>query len=92
MLAFAERAAAPMYYVSTAFVANPPSAERRSVRRRRAYIDSKVEAEQLTRDSDVATVIVRPVGRHRRLRATAGWPPSRGCTGSPGSSPRGWCR
>jgi nucleoside-diphosphate-sugar epimerase len=60
MLAFAERAGAPMYYVSTAFVANPPSAEGGRFAGARAYIASKVEAEQLTRDSDVATVILRP--------------------------------
>ncbi|HYN63535.1 MAG TPA: SDR family oxidoreductase, partial [Candidatus Limnocylindrales bacterium] len=60
MLGFAERAAAPMYYVSTAFVANPPSAEGGRFASARAYIASKVEAEQLTRDSDVPTVIVRP--------------------------------
>ena len=60
MLAFAERAGAPMYYVSTAFVANPPSAEGGRFAGARAYIASKVEAEQLTRDSDAATVILRP--------------------------------
>jgi nucleoside-diphosphate-sugar epimerase len=60
MLAFAERAGAPMYYVSTAFVANPPSADGGRFAGARAYIESKVEAEQLTRDSDVATVILRP--------------------------------
>ena len=60
MLAFAERAGAPMYYVSTAFVANPPSAEGGRFAGARAYIASKVEAEQITRDSDAATVILRP--------------------------------
>ena len=60
MLDFAKQARAPMYYVSTAFVANPPSADGGRFAGARAYIESKVEAEQLTRDSDVATVILRP--------------------------------
>jgi nucleoside-diphosphate-sugar epimerase len=60
MLSFAQRAGAPMYYVSTAFVANPPSSEGGRFASARAYIASKVEAEQLTRDSDVPTVILRP--------------------------------
>ena len=74
MLAFAERAGATMYYVSTAFVANPPSAEGGRFASARAYIASKVEAEQLTRDSDVATVIVRPsvvIGDSRDGRMSA---------------------
>ena len=60
MLAFAGRAGAPLLYVSTAYVANPPSAEGSRHRGARSYIDSKVEAEQLTRDSDVPSLIVRP--------------------------------
>lgn len=60
MLSFAERAGAPMLYVSTAFVANPPRAEGGRFAAASAYINSKIEAEQLTRDSAVPTVIVRP--------------------------------
>ena len=60
MLAFAERAQVPMYYVSTAFVANPPSPKGDRFAGAAGYIDSKIEAEQLTRESAVPTVIVRP--------------------------------
>lgn len=60
MLAFAERAEAPMMYVSTAFVANPPPPDGARFASASAYIGSKIEAEQLTRDSSVPTVILRP--------------------------------
>lgn len=60
MLAFAERAQAPLHFVSTAFVANPPRPEGGRFASALAYIDSKIEAEQLTRDSSVPTVIIRP--------------------------------
>ncbi|GAB3061398.1 SDR family oxidoreductase [Intrasporangium mesophilum] len=60
MLALAERAQAPMIYVSTAFVANPPGGANGEFASARAYIASKAEAEQATRDSAVQTVIVRP--------------------------------
>ncbi len=60
MLALAERAEAPMIYVSTAFVANPPAGAKGQFASARAYIASKAEAEQATRDSAVPTVIVRP--------------------------------
>ncbi|MGW5237430.1 SDR family oxidoreductase [Monashia sp. NPDC004114] len=60
MLALAERAEAPMVYVSTAFVANPPGGAKGQFASARAYIASKAEAEQATRDSAVPTVIVRP--------------------------------
>ncbi len=60
MLAFAERAQVPMYYVSTAFVANPPSPKGDRFAGAAGYIASKIEAEQLTRESAVPTVIVRP--------------------------------
>ncbi len=60
MLTFAGRAGAPLFYVSTAYVANPPSAEGSRHEGARSYIDSKVEAEQLTRDSDVPSSILRP--------------------------------
>jgi thioester reductase-like protein len=60
MLAFAGRAQAPLYFVSTAFVANPPESEGDRFAGAVAYIDSKIEAEQLTRESAVPSVIVRP--------------------------------
>jgi thioester reductase-like protein len=60
MLAFARRADASLFYVSTAYVANPPKPEADRYAGARAYIDSKIAAEQLTRDSDVPTVILRP--------------------------------
>ncbi len=59
VLAFAERAQVPVYFVSTAYVANPPRSADRSPGAA-AYIASKVAAEQLTRESAVPTVIVRP--------------------------------
>jgi thioester reductase-like protein len=60
MLALAERAEAPMVYVSTAFVANPPAGAKGQFAGARAYIASKADAEQATRESAVPTVIVRP--------------------------------
>ena len=66
------------------FRGQPAERRGRTVRRRRAYIASKVEAEQLTprqRRGDR-----RSSGRRSSSAtpATAGWPPSRDCTGSPG--------
>jgi thioester reductase-like protein len=60
MLAFAERAQAPMYFVSTAFVANPPDPNGARFAGAAAYIGSKIEAEELARTSSVPAVIVRP--------------------------------
>lgn len=59
MLRLAERADAPLYFLSTAFVASPPPADGRfpgAV----GYLQSKVDAEELVRASPVPTVIVRP--------------------------------
>ena len=61
MLAFAERAEAPMYYVSTAFVANPPSAEGGPVRRRAGVhrVQDRGRAAH-PRQRRAPTVILRP--------------------------------
>jgi thioester reductase-like protein len=60
MLAFARRADAPLFYVSTAYVANPPSTASARDGGARAYIDSKIEAEELAHDSGVPSVVLRP--------------------------------
>ncbi|KAA2250946.1 NAD-dependent epimerase/dehydratase family protein [Solihabitans fulvus] len=64
MLEFAEAAGAPLYYVSTAFVARPPEhdedADPKAPGGPAAYIASKVAAEQAVRDSGVPAAIVRP--------------------------------
>jgi nucleoside-diphosphate-sugar epimerase len=61
MLAIAHRAEAPLYYFSTAFVANPReddgSGRFAGVV---AYVQSKVDAERMVRDSGQPAVIVRP--------------------------------
>lgn len=74
VLGFAARAQAPLYFVSTAFVANPPRSTGDRFASALGYIESKVEAEQLTRESEVPTVIVRPsivVGDSRDGRMAA---------------------
>ncbi|MEG3628042.1 SDR family oxidoreductase [Streptomyces poriticola] len=61
MLDLAARADAPMYLVSTAFVANTPTEEdHRRFPGAAAYLTSKIRAEQLVRDAGVPGVIVRP--------------------------------
>ncbi|MFH9733358.1 SDR family oxidoreductase [Streptomyces sp. NPDC017260] len=61
MLDLAARADAPLYLVSTAFVANTPTEEdRRRFPGAAAYLDSKTRAEQMTRDAGVPGAIVRP--------------------------------
>lgn len=61
MLTFARRAGAPLYYFSTAFVADPPrddgSGRFSGVA---AYVQSKIDTERLVRDSGQPAVIVRP--------------------------------
>ncbi|WRZ87646.1 SDR family oxidoreductase [Streptomyces sp. NBC_01007] len=59
MLGFAEAAKAPFYYVSTAFVARPEP-EQAAEKGPSAYVDSKIAAERLVRDSGVSAAIVRP--------------------------------
>lgn len=59
LLTFARRAEAPLYYVSTAYLTLPTDDQDRYPGIG-AYVSSKAEAEQLTRDSDVPTVILRP--------------------------------
>ncbi|MDT0380546.1 SDR family oxidoreductase [Streptomyces sp. DSM 42041] len=57
----AERAEAPVYYMSTAFVANPLSAaDRERFPGAAAYLASKTEAERRLRDARVPGVILRP--------------------------------
>ncbi|MFC7884518.1 SDR family oxidoreductase [Streptomyces sp. NPDC057376] len=61
MLDLAARADAPLYLVSTAFVANTPTEEdRRRFPGAAAYLDSKARAEQMTREAGVPGAIVRP--------------------------------
>ncbi|ANB05163.1 ketoreductase [Streptomyces ambofaciens] len=61
MLDLAARADAPMYLVSTAFVANTPTEEdHRRFPGAAAYLDSKARAEQLHREAGVPGAIVRP--------------------------------
>ncbi|MFB9512531.1 SDR family oxidoreductase [Streptomyces purpureus] len=61
MLELAEAAGAPLYYMSTAFVANPPSAENAErFPGAAAYLVSKAECEEVVRDSAVPAVILRP--------------------------------
>ncbi|MEV6974088.1 SDR family oxidoreductase [Kitasatospora sp. NPDC093806] len=59
MLALARQADVPFHFVSTAFVARPQSEEKREIGPA-AYVDSKVAAEQVVRDSGQPVVIVRP--------------------------------
>ncbi|MCX4903562.1 SDR family oxidoreductase [Streptomyces sp. NBC_00878] len=61
MLDLCVRAGAPMYHMSTAFVANPLAPEERErFPGAAAYLASKTEAEQLVRDAPVPGVILRP--------------------------------
>ncbi|MEV2211852.1 SDR family oxidoreductase [Streptomyces sp. NPDC050997] len=61
VLELASRADAPLYLVSTAFVASAPAAEdRRRFPGAAAYLDSKTAAEQMVRDAGLPGVIVRP--------------------------------
>ncbi|MFH8242122.1 SDR family oxidoreductase [Streptomyces sp. NPDC018321] len=61
MLDLAARADAPLYLVSTAFVADTPTEEdRRRFPGAAAYLDSKARAEQMTREAGVPGAIVRP--------------------------------
>lgn len=55
---FAEQASAPLYYLSTAFIANPPDPQRSPAAA--AYVQSKLDAEQLIRKHGGDAVIVRP--------------------------------
>ncbi|MGK9463865.1 SDR family oxidoreductase [Streptomyces sp. G6] len=68
MLDLAARADAPLYLVSTAFVADTPTEEdRRRFPGAAAYLDSKARAEQMTREAGVPGAIVRPsvvMGQH----------------------------
>jgi len=59
MLGVAADARAPLYFLSTAFVTRTAPSDDRFAGLK-AYMDSKVDAEQLLRESAVATVIVRP--------------------------------
>lgn len=59
MLGFAESAGAPFYYVSTAFVARPQDDENADTGPA-AYVDSKIAAEQVVRESGLPAAIVRP--------------------------------
>jgi nucleoside-diphosphate-sugar epimerase len=58
-LGFARLADATLFHVSTAYL-QAPDGDASRYTGPRAYVDSKLEAEQLTRDSDVPTVILRP--------------------------------
>ena len=54
-----------MYYVSTAFVANPPGDERDRFAGARAYIASKIAAERLIREGRRPGRDRAPVDRDR---------------------------
>lgn len=60
VVAFSETAQAPLYYVSTAFVANPPTPVGNRRTGAMAYVESKIQAEQMIRDAGISAVIVRP--------------------------------
>ncbi|AWW40836.1 ketoreductase [Streptomyces sp. AS58] len=61
MLDLAARADAPVHLVSTAFVANTPSAEdEERFPGAAAYLVSKAAAEQMVRDADLPGTLVRP--------------------------------
>lgn len=61
MLELAAQAGAPLYYMSTAFTANPLSGEdTERFPGAAAYLASKVEAEQIVRTSGVPGTILRP--------------------------------
>ncbi|MFV8160994.1 SDR family oxidoreductase [Mycobacterium sp. 134] len=59
LLQLATVADAPLYFLSTAFVANPPAPNGHSPGAA-AYVRSKIDAEQLVREHPARTVIVRP--------------------------------
>jgi thioester reductase-like protein len=59
LLRLAEEARAPLYFISTAFVANPP-ADGNNFPGAATYVQSKIDAERLVRECPVDTVIVRP--------------------------------
>ncbi|MEC3956858.1 SDR family oxidoreductase [Nocardia sp. CDC153] len=59
LLRLAEQASVPLYFLSTAFVANPPAANGHSPGAA-AYVHSKIEAEELVRSHPAASVILRP--------------------------------
>lgn len=61
LLAFAAAAGATFYHVSTAFVARPPDVDpEHRAEGAAAYIESKIESEELVRGSGLDTVILRP--------------------------------
>lgn len=69
---FAHDAAAPLMFVSTAFVADPPSDTDERFAGARTYIRSKIEAERIVRDA--SGVIIRPsvvIGDTRTGRMSA---------------------
>jgi len=59
MLRLAEAAQAPLYFISTAFIAHSPDGGE-NFPGPAAYLRSKVAAEQLVRESSVDSVMVRP--------------------------------
>ena len=59
LLRLAEESRVPLYFVSTAFVANPPD-DGHNFPGAATYVQSKIDAERLVRDYPVDTVIVRP--------------------------------
>jgi nucleoside-diphosphate-sugar epimerase len=75
MLEFAHRAGAPLYYVSTAFVQRPmPADDTGRFAGPRSYVESKIAAERLIRDSGHPAAIVRPsivIGDSRDGRMSA---------------------
>jgi len=58
LLGLAEQASAPLYFLSTAFVACPP--DKHHSPGAAAYVDSKIEAEAIVREHPAPSVIVRP--------------------------------
>jgi nucleoside-diphosphate-sugar epimerase len=61
MLRLADRAQAPLYYVSTAFTERPVlRGDDSRFAGPKAYVDSKITAERLVRESGQPTAIVRP--------------------------------
>ncbi len=58
LLRLAEQASAPLYFLSTAFVAHPP--EKSHSPGAAAYVASKIEAEAIVREHTAPSVIVRP--------------------------------
>lgn len=59
LLRLAGDAEVPLYFFSTAFVANPPG-DGTSFPGAATYVQSKIDAEQLVREDPAQTVIVRP--------------------------------